>query len=357
MSQDVEITFTDIKNELQARIKQLVKELAPDGQFAGTYYMPRNPRRDDKRPGSFWIRVSGSAVGAWREEATGEKGDVIDLVTYLAGLADRKATREWCLSWLGWSRGVDRKKLETSRKASVYKRQQEDREEKELAEKRARQAKAVFINAQKLAAGDRVHAYLASRGIDLGRLERLPGALRFSPSMQHTDLDGVITDWPVMIAGMSNSAGDVAAVHRTYLDTASAGKAPVEPNKKIWPAFKGCVIRIAKGAGNHSPEEAARRGMTAPLVLTEGIEDALAVAIAMPDMRIWAAASLANMANIPKLPCISELIVVADNDTHRQARKGLDRVIHQLRQRQFRLRVTQSWTGKDANDLLKGAGA
>jgi hypothetical protein len=357
MSQAVEITFDDIKRELQARIRHLVRELAPDGQFAGGYYMPRNPRREDRHAGSFWIRISGTAIGAWREEATGEKGDVIDLVTYLKGLADRRATREWCMSWLGWTRGVDRQKLETARKASVYKQLQDEREEKEAAEKKARQAASVFFKADKLAAGDRVHVYLASRGIDLGRLKRLPGALRFLASAQHVDLDGVITEWPVMIAGMSNSAGQVVAVHRTYLDTASAGKAPVEPQKKIWPAFKGCVIRIAKGAGNHSPEEAARRGIKAPLILTEGIEDALAVAISMPDMRIWAAASLANMANIPKLPCISELIVVADNDTKIQAQRGLDRVLHQLRKRQFALRVTKSWTGKDANDLLKGTGA
>lgn len=355
MSQAVEITFEDIKRELQARIRQLVKELAPDGNFAGAYYMPRNPRREDKHPGSFWIKVSGTAIGAWREEATSEKGDVIDLVGYLAGLPDRKATRDWCMSWLGWSSGIDRKKLETARKASVYKQQQDEREAKEKAEKNARQALAIFINARKLSPGDRVHAYLASRGIELGRLAHLPGALRFAPMMQHTDLDGVITDWPVMIAGMTNSAGTVTAVHRTYLDTAGAGKAPVEPNKKIWPAFKGCVIRLAKGAGNHTPEEAARRDIKAPLILTEGIEDGLAVAISMPDMRIWAAASLANMANIPKLPCISELIIVADNDTKIQAQKGLDRVVHHLRTRQFRLRVTKSWTGKDANDLLKGA--
>lgn len=355
MSQAVEITFDDIKRELQARIRQLVRELAPDGQFAGTYYMPRNPRREDKHAGSFWIKVSGTAVGAWREEATGEKGDVIDLVTYLAGLADRRATREWCMSWLGWSKGIDRQRLEVARKASVYKQQQDDREAKERAEKNARRAAAAFYGAEKIVAGDRVHQYLASRGIDLGRLRRLPGAIRFSPKMQHTDLDGVITDWPTMVTAMTNSAGQVVAVHRTYLDTATAGKAPVEPQKKIWPAFKGCVIRLAKGEGNLTPEEAARRGVKAPLILTEGIEDGLAVAISMPDMRIWAAASLANMANIPKLPCISELIVVADNDTKIQAQRGLDRVLQHLRKRQFALRVTRSWTGKDANDLLKGA--
>lgn len=353
-----EINFGDIKAELQRRIRQLVAELAPGGKVNGAYYMPRNPRRDDRHPGSFWIRVSGQAIGAWRDEAIDLQGDVIDLVTYLAGLRDRKATRDWCMSWLGWSQGVDRKKLEVNRRQAILKEQQDNRQEAQSAAKKADRAFAIYLNSRELVAGDLVHRYLASRGIDLGKLPKPPGAIRFHPSLEHHDDDGVITEWPCMVAGMCNSEGRVVAIHRTYLKPDGSGKAPVDKPKKIWPAFKGCVVRLSKGARNLSPEQAAKKGVSGPLGLAEGIENGLAVAISVLDLRVWAAGSLANMANIPKLPCISRLIVCRDNDDHlSQADKGFERVIAQLKTRQFSLSVARSWIGKDTNDLLKGAAA
>lgn len=350
-----ELTFGDIKAEMQNRIRQLVVELAPGGNWTGDYYMPRNPRRDDRRPGSFWIRVKGQAIGAWRDEAIDLQGDLIDLVTYLAGLQDRKATRDWCLSWLGWAQGVDRKKLEVNRRQVVMKQHQENRAEAETAAKKADRAFGIWLQCRPLEMGDLVHRYLASRGIDLSKLPKPPGAIRFHPSLEHHDDDGVITEWPSMVAAMCNSEGRTVAIHRTYLKLDGSGKAPVDKPKKIWPSFKGAVIRLSKGAKNLSPEEAARKGASGPLGLSEGIENGLSVAIADRDLRVWAAGSLANMANIPKLPCISRLIAIADNDTHdSQAGKGFDRVVAQLRTRQFQIAVARSWTGKDANDLLKG---
>jgi hypothetical protein len=232
---------------------------------------------------------------------------------------------------------------------------QEDRLAAEERIKNARRAKALWLNAQPIA-GTLAQRYLLARGIDLALFRHTPGALRFMAECQHIDVVGVITDWPAMLAAMCDQKGEIVAVHRTYLATDGMAKAPVAPAKKIWPTFKGAVIRISKGEKNLTPEQAAARGIAAPLLATEGIEDGLSLALACPQHRVWAAGTLGNIANIPKLPCISELIIAADNDKG-PAAEHFAKVVRVLRERKFSVRITRSWQGKDANDLLKGAAA
>ncbi len=163
-----------------------------------------------------------------------------------------------------------------------------------------------------------------------------------------------------MAALMTGADGKPQALHRTWLAPGGHGKARLpDPAdnavRKIWGAPKGAVIRISKGAGNFTPEEAERQGVSGPLVLTEGIEDALAVALAMPDRRVWAAGTLGNLAKVPVLPCASSITICADNDWDKpQAMAALDRAVAALKRAKKPVFVARSWTGKDMNDLLKG---
>ena len=51
---------------------------------------------------------------------------------------------------------------------------------------------------------------------------------------------------------------------------------------------RGAAIRLSPGSAKCSPSEAARRGLTGPLAVGEGIETTLSVACARPDFRCWA---------------------------------------------------------------------
>jgi hypothetical protein len=347
------IGFEEIKAELQLRIRHLVKELLADGYFSGSYYMARNPLRADKRAGSLWVKIAGSGIGAWRDEADQSmKGDVINLVATFAGLPDMRQTRLWCMSFLGWGGGMARDQLDAKRKAAQYVAEQEERLAKQtLAEARSH-AFGLFINAKPII-DTPVEYYLASRGIDLSVFARPPGCLRFLPNARHRDEEGGESFWPCMLAAMNDERGRIAAVHRTWLAQEGKGKAPVTPNKKIWPSFKGCVIRINRGETGLNPEEAARRGRRGPLVAVEGIEDALTLAMAAPEYRIWAAGTLGNLANIPKLPCISDLILYRDRDASSEAQRTFHKVCHHLIDRGFRLSVAQPLMKrhKDANEF------
>ncbi|MGD9511244.1 MAG: hypothetical protein AB7O95_26515 [Geminicoccaceae bacterium] len=69
----------------------LLDRWLPEGRWQGREYVVRNPRRQDRRPGSFKINL---ATGRWSDFATGDKGgDPISLAAYLFGLTQPEAAR------------------------------------------------------------------------------------------------------------------------------------------------------------------------------------------------------------------------------------------------------------------------
>lgn len=57
--------------------RRLLLDWIPGGEWSGDEYKPRNPTRDDKRPGSFVINAK---TGKWIDNATGDAGgDLISL--------------------------------------------------------------------------------------------------------------------------------------------------------------------------------------------------------------------------------------------------------------------------------------
>jgi putative DNA primase/helicase len=82
--------------------------LLPGGKIVGHEYIVRNPKRADKRAGSFKIRVSGPKAGVWSDFAANAKGgDLVSLVAYLKSLSRPEAARwiqEHIMSQTNWNR-------------------------------------------------------------------------------------------------------------------------------------------------------------------------------------------------------------------------------------------------------------
>lgn len=344
-------TFDDVRDEIvPARLESLLRDILPGGKRSGGYYMASSPFRDDRNP-SLWVALN---TGAWCDEGASDRSDLFGLIIYVKGVRDRLAAKIWLSDWLGWGHGIDRAKLETKRKAATYTRAQDERMARQKAQKNANRAKAVFFNARPFM-GTPVETYLRGRGIELDSFKRLPGAIRFLHDQQHTDMDGVISGWPCMVAAMTDDKGEVRAIHRTWLAADGRGKAPVAPVKKIWPSFTGCVIRIWKGGPVLTPEQAAKKHVSGHCIVCEGIEDGLSLALATPELRVWAAGTLGNMAAVPDHPCVSGWILARDNDDGKpQAIAAFDKAVKHFRQTGKPVAVIASPAGKDFNDLLKG---
>lgn len=338
----------EIKALLQDRIADLCRTLAPDGRRSGAYWIARNPARDDHKPGSFWIKLSNTA-GAWRDEATGDKGDVLQLVAYCQRLADFASTIAWAKDWLGLA-SVDPQTLARTRRRIEKKRAAAEAEAAERLARQRKAAKAQWLAAAPIA-GTLAERYLLGRGIPLADLAQPPRALRCG-TRTHKESG---QELPAMLACVTGPDETFWALHATFLRPDGCGKAAVDPARKIWPSYRGGAIRLSKGETKLRPREAAAEGLLDTLALTEGIEDGLSVALACPELRVWAAGALGNLGAIRVPECSAEVVVCADNDWGKPgAERQLAAALEALARQGRPVKVARSPIGKDVNDALRG---
>ncbi len=85
------IDFGAINAAALAELPALLSRWLPGGRQVGHEFVVRNPKRADKRPGSFRINVR---TGKWADFATGDAGgDVVSLAAYLSGAGQAEAAR------------------------------------------------------------------------------------------------------------------------------------------------------------------------------------------------------------------------------------------------------------------------
>ena len=91
MSEPGLVDFAAVNRAALAALPALLARWLPDGGWHGAEYVARNPKRADKRPGSFKINRNGK----WCDWAAGASGgDVVSLAAYLGGLGQVEAARE-----------------------------------------------------------------------------------------------------------------------------------------------------------------------------------------------------------------------------------------------------------------------
>jgi Toprim domain len=336
---------SEIARALDRRVEQLVRELLPAGKRNGQYWSVGSVDND---PGaSLYIHLSGAKIGRWADAATGEFGDALDLVAQCRFRGDKKQAWQWACAWLGFGEGVSPAQTNKPTPAARAAAPDDD------AERRRRAALRLYLEAQPSLAGTPVAEYLAGRGIDLAQLGRQPRSLRYHPSLRHAPSG---RSFPAMIAAISGVAGAHAATHRTWLQQDQQGrwiKARVEKPKMVLGDFAGGSIRIWRGASGKPLRDAVA---DETIVIGEGIETCLSIALACPEYRVLAAVSLGAMGSIALPPQIRSIILAIDNDTHPKAQRARQRVIEQHMDAGRDVRVARSAIGNDMNDGLLAFG-
>ncbi|AUC52312.1 hypothetical protein CDO87_03515 [Sagittula sp. P11] len=367
-------SLDEIKSMLLGQLEGVVNYYAPPGP--GTYrdkgeYWTLNPGRADRHVGSFKVTMIGVNAGRWKDFATGSSGDLIDLIDLALhgeGRKDLSAAIKEARSFLGLGAkdpGRERMLREAAERAAKARKQAEqDAAEKE--EKRRRTAHRIFLSGQERLRGTPVEAYLRdARGIDLAALGRQPRCMRFVPECyyQHVDKEtGEVIEgrWPAMVTAIHDRNGKFVAVHRTYLELHDGrwGKARVPEAKKVLGRYGGCGINVWRGIGpkGGKPVSLSMCPPRTHVYATEGIEDALSVVALLPHVRVVAAVSLDNLAQLWLPRNVSDLTIVGDNDPGEEAQEALRAGVraHQDRGRRVRL-FKNAWGGKDLNDALRSA--
>lgn len=364
-------SIDQIKDMLLVNARAVIETYAPP--VPGSYtdkgrYFTLNPGRVDRSVGSFVVHVEGAKAGRWNDFATGEFGDVLDLIRLNLGCSPAEAIRE-ARRYLGLEHETpkDRRRREQAARAAAERRAQADRDRRAEQKRRAKQAHALWLSGQERIGRTPVEGYLQTRGIDLRQLGRQPRALRFVPQCFYTHTDpetGEVLEgeFPAMVAAVTDGKGRTIACHRTYLAPDPArgvwGKAPVPKAKKVLGNYAGGSIHLWSGigprGGKAGPLSKAPEGSR--VYIAEGIEDALSAAMLVPEARVLAAISLSNMGAVQLPDTVSAVTLIADQDDNDQAKAALERAIaaHQAAGRTVRIWQNRHG-GKDLNDALRQA--
>ena len=358
----------ELRVMLEQRAVDVAQRYAPPA--AGSYtdkgeYWTLNPGRADNSVGSFVVHVSGPRLGHWKDFATGEHGDFLDLIRLSLSCDLREAMAE-ARRFLGLQ--DDTPQARAARKKAVAeaeaRRAAAAAEAEQKRRARARYAHALWLNAQPSIKGTPAEIYLRDRrAIDLSQLGRQPRALRFAPRLKYHHMDnstGEVTEgyYPAMLALVHGLDGATLAVHRTFLAEGPQGwdKAPVPKPKMVIGSYPGGCIHLRSGIGPRGGKAPplSRAAPGSRVYITEGIEDGLSVALAAPHLRVLCAISLSNMGAVQLPPAIAEVTLVADRDESPEARSALDRAIAAHREAGRRVYVWQAPPGiKDFNDYWR----
>jgi hypothetical protein len=349
------ISVSEIAERLNDQAATLAAELLPNGRRAGAKWMASGIA-DTGRSESLYVHLSGPKIGHWFDmgnAAPGEdKGDMLDLIRLKFGLDAAGAVDE-AKRRLGihddFTPGARHRpnREEMERRAADARERAERRASSELAEKtrKAKGAKALYLSAGPIA-GTGAELYLRGRAIEAPG-GRWPGSLRFHAAVSCFDTKD---KRPAMLGCVVNAEGEQMGTHRTYLQLANGvwGKLQVPRPKKILGNMWGGFVPIAKGASAKSMRDMPEGE---PVYVTEGIEDALCVAMMKPDARVICAISVPNFGGLVLPAAARRIVIVADRDDNETAQGQLERAIAQQQARGLRVElVMPPAPHKDIND-------
>ena len=250
------MTAHELAAALAERAEEVCRRYLPGGRKEGRYWKAGNVHGDAGR--SPFVGLAPSArPGRWKDAATGERGDLLELLRCQFGDAAFDEARAF----------LDRCGPVVSCPVGRH-------------GARATDAARRMWGLCRPIESTLAVAYLRAR-----RITPCPvPALRFHPALFYRD--GANSErfrtLPAMVPRVTNHRGDFVGVHRTYFDSDRAAKAPVATPRKSLGAIGGSAVYL----GKRQP----------PLVVAEGIETALSLLTARPGLYGAAALSAGSLA-------------------------------------------------------------
>ena len=278
----------DLSLDLAARAETFCRHFFPDGHKAGNYWKIGDTSGAKGQSLSIRLRDHGGRkAGNWTDYASGEFGDLIDLLHENKGNARLGDTLNLCRSFLGETpKDFSAKDVSEARPSPAVE-----------ANKRVKSAQKLF-NIGKPTYRTLASAYLLGRGI-----KRFGPAMRFHPTVYvRPDEDGEAEQHPALLAKITNNRGILTGVARTFLDSESKGLAKFEDPKRVLGQLYGNAIRFGKGR----PKE--------DLIAGEGLENVLSVGTALPEFDLASCLTANHLGVFDPPSQIKRLWIAQDND-------------------------------------------
>lgn len=250
-----------------ARVAEAVcRHYLSNGRREGRYWLVGDARNTPGR--SMFVRLKESpkgAAGNWSDAATGEHGDLLDVIRESCGLLDFHDVADEARRFLSLPRSVPESAPKLARSTA------------QAGSPEA--ARRLFAMSRPITR-TLVETYLRNRGITAPHED---GALRFHPRCYYRPDEDVPTEtWPAMIARVTNLDGRIMGAHRTWLDPSGRGKAPIDTPRRAMGGLLGNAVRF--GVANDV------------LAAGEGIETMLSLRCVLPALPMAAALSAHHLA-------------------------------------------------------------
>ncbi len=264
----------------------------PHGRRQGRYWVAGDI--DGRRGRSLFVRLAGPGIpGKWTDAATGQHGDLLDIVRRRSGAPTLRAALAEARSFLASS--------PVPVSPSAMGEMGGDAYDGTLAARRLwRRCRAV--------GGTHAEAYLLARGLARCRF----AALGFHPALRYREGQAVQL-LPALVAAVTRPDGRALGVQRTWLDPGTPAKANVASPRKALGKIHGLAVRFGR-SGGQSPE--------APLLVGEGIETVLSLVTAVPGIRAAAALSAGSLGAFAPPPGVGRIVIARDNDDEGERAAG-----------------------------------
>ena len=292
---------TEIAAALSTRAEDVCRRYLPRGRRQGRYWTIGDTSGAKGR--SLFVRLAPPGIpGKWTDAATGEHGDLLDLIRLHTGGASLRHAMEEALAFLALSSAAP---ATGGDNAGGY-----DREEA---------ARRLWQHCRPID-GTHAEAYLRARAIGHCRFP----ALRFHPDLIHRGDDG-IHRMPALVAAVTGDDGAVEGVQRTWLDPKRPTKANLARPRKALGRVYGRAVRFGGTASG------------ATLVAGEGIETVLSLVTAVPGIHAAAALSAGSLGALEPPQDLALLVIARDKDVegghaanrlqHRCVERGIPSIV------------------------------
>ncbi len=278
---------TELSHQLARNAEAVCRHYLSNGRKQGHYWLVGNVQNTPGR--SMFVRLSGPlsgncAAGKWTDAATGQHGDLLDVIRESCGLVDFKDVAEEAHRFL-------------SLPLPDPDRQHSPRSQPPAATGSQEAARRLFAMGVPIR-GTPVETYLRERGFRA--TDQMP-SLRFHPACYYRpEGGGSVARLPAMLAAITDLEGRQTGTHRTWLRSDGSAKADIDTPRRAMGALLGNGVRFGV------PGDV--------LIAGEGVETVLSVRSALPEMPALAALSSGHLAAMQFPAGLRRLYVLRDRD-------------------------------------------